>query len=684
MSRRKKYDVFLSYARADDDRRHVGSLADEMRNIFSRRTGHKLKLFQDKTEIHTADMWEERVGAALGASAVLVPVISRAYFASEWCRREWNHFAAAERALASAAHARLIYPVLLNGMPKVRGPDMAQQWLGEVSARQSLDLAGSPPGSHQHAAQVQFLMDGIMSRLHQINAEPPATGQGQAVEHRDVFVGQVGEGARFIDLLAQALNVTIVGLTNENLAAALSKALERKRRASGDGEDFWRSLRIVFLSDRLLDSLNDTPTDVPDRAEALLRRRLAAGYGLRSIRVLLEHVQYSHWELYESRYQLPFAGTLFEMPGGKRTVQLLLRRPQRRAQNQLYMEFAVGADQYMAGAFEDVVGSSTPLRSIIPVGVPREGGVFRCTSRRFREQVLRDGSRQSGWLPVVLLAAWRQLDGGRELVLQLRTAENSHRELNRLAHLTNYLLQDDIIGAGGGGAENAGPFDLSQDMLRRAARRTAEVEIGPDLADGLELDPECFRTYLHPDKENLFFYVFSAELPSHYEFLQQAEMRGAPIGGLLALREKQALRGALAVCRQARRPAGVAPAAAEIAALNLHVHGHHEMAEEVLASPREKTRLEGAARRIALLDGQTRQIRHSDGQQVELAGLAGLLFREFFTTFLPLYEKLGVPEAADALEAVDSSGARRSARDRLAGLYTDEAVMGSIPPSLDL
>lgn len=684
MGRKKSYDIFLSYARVDDEHRHVKGLADEMRDIFRRRTGHKLKIFYDKADIQTADVWQERIAAALSSSALLVPVVSRAYFSSEWCRTEWNHFAAAERSLAGGPSSRLIFPVLLDGMPKAPRSSIAPQWLSEVNARQSVDLAGWPSGSDPHSAQVQFLMDGIMARLHEINTDPPVLPQDGGVEHMDVFAGYVGEGGRFIDLLAKAQQVTIVGLTNENLAESLTRALERKRRDSGKDDDFWRSLRIVFLSDRLLDSLNDTLTDFPDRAEALLQRRLAAGYGLRSIRILLERVQHSHWELFESPHQLPFAGTLFEMPDGTRTVQLLVRRPRRRTQNQMYLEFAVGADQYMAGAFEDIVTTSTPLRTIIPVGVPQENDGFRCTGRRFREQILRDGSRQSGWVPVVLLTAWREHAGERELMLQLRTRQNSNRELNRLAPLTNYLLQDDIIAAGGEDAASAGQFDISAQVLAEAARRTAGEVIGPRLAEKLDLASEGCASYLYPDKENLHFQIFSAGLPPHHDFPPLAEMRGIRIQHLLLVREKQALLNAQQVCRLARRRASAPAAAHEIAALNLRVHGHHALAEEVLASRREKTRLDGASGRMAWLDRQSWQIRHRDGQQVALSGLAGLLFREFYTTFLPLYEKLNLPDAAEALAVVDSNRARRAARDRLAALYRDEAVMGSLPPGLDI
>jgi hypothetical protein len=39
----------------------------------------------------------------------------------------------------------------------------------------------------------------------------------------------------------------------------------------------------------------------------------------------------------------------------------------------------------------------------------------------------------------------------------------------------------------------------------------------------------------------------------------------------------------------------------------------------------------------------------SNGREVQIAGLSGLQYREFFTMLLPLYEQFGVPGAAAQL-----------------------------------
>src|SRR5262249_47613453 len=155
------------------------------------------------------------------------------------------------------------------------------------------------------------LMDGIVAKLHRLNVQGLAVAQPTDREHLNVFCGYVGEGQRFTQLLSEARSATIVGMTNETLAESLRRALEDKRRLSGRPDASWESLRIVFLSENLLDSLNDELLDYPDQTEATLQRRRAAENSMRSIRLLLEQAQSDHWELLRSEYQLPFAGTLF-------------------------------------------------------------------------------------------------------------------------------------------------------------------------------------------------------------------------------------------------------------------------------------------------------------------------------------------------------------------------------------
>ena len=91
------------------------------------------------------------------------------------------------------------------------------------------------------------------------------------VQHQEAETGYVDNGEHFTKLLAEAANATIVGFTNEKLASMLRTALDRKRAALQKPDACWDSLRVVFLSDKLLDLVNDERRESPSQEEALRR-----------------------------------------------------------------------------------------------------------------------------------------------------------------------------------------------------------------------------------------------------------------------------------------------------------------------------------------------------------------------------------------------------------------------------
>ena len=232
--------------------------------------------------------------------------------------------------------------------------------------------------------------------------------------------GHVDDGERFTQLLGEAVNATIIGFTNENLTSVLEDALARKRAALNDPHAFWRSLRIVFFSDKLLDSITDERPEYPDRREAFRQRRLAAVYGRRSVTVFLRRIRATSWTVYESPFVPPVVGTLFELPTGRRVVHLVIRHPQRSSSEHLYLEVDETGDQYFSAVFEDIIHNSISDNKIVPIGQAR-GDTFHRTGTRYRHNVLRDDSGAIGWLPYVLVVTWRRRDGRAEPFLQLRS-----------------------------------------------------------------------------------------------------------------------------------------------------------------------------------------------------------------------------------------------------------------------
>jgi hypothetical protein len=106
------------------------------------------------------------------------------------------------------------------------------------------------------------------------------------VQQHIASTGYIDNGDHFVELLSQAENVTIVGYTNESLASMLRLALTRKRAAVFRPDGCWSSIRVVFLTDDLLDRINDE-RGYPDPVEARLLRRRLAVYGRRTVRIFL-------------------------------------------------------------------------------------------------------------------------------------------------------------------------------------------------------------------------------------------------------------------------------------------------------------------------------------------------------------------------------------------------------------
>jgi len=501
---------------------------------------------------------------------------------------------------------------------------------------------------------------------------PPDPG----LQHHDVITGYVFDGGHFTRLLAEAISVTVVGYTNENLASMLRTALDLKRVALQRPDACWDSLRIVFLNDKLLDLVNDERREYPDKNEALKKRQEAAAQGRRTVNAFLRGMPTGRWTTYESNYFPTLVGTLFEMPNGRRIVQLLIRRPQRAAGDHLYVQMEDTQGHYFSWAFEEIVHSSVDDTKVVPVGRPAADAPerFQVASTRYLQNVLKDGSRESGWLPLVLVITWRTRGGQAEPLLQLRTHSNTARELGRLSHLSGHIIEDD--------RGTLQDFGLRDAVPLRAARRRVQIDTSEE--DLGVLRPVGTSRYIYADKENLFFFVYSCEFPEGYQPSGEAEMFPVSVSELLCVRENQALRLALELCESPPARGKIRTDAFEIATLNLSLHGYSELASRMLnAEARSQTGIARVAPEIRDLEERTRQTWSAlEQNKFVLKGLSGLQYREFFSLLLPYYETIGIGEAADHLRIIRKDENARRAAARLKKLYHDQIVMESIPLEL--
>jgi len=491
------------------------------------------------------------------------------------------------------------------------------------------------------------------------------------VQRHVATTGYIDNSEHFVRLLSEAMRVTIVGFTNERLASMLRTALARKRAAMLWQDGCWDSIRIVFLSDDLLESVNDE-RQYPDPDEALLLRRRASVHGRRTVSVFLRSLPTARWAIYDSPYFPPLIGTLFEMTDGRRIVQMLIRRPQRNASDHLYLELEDTRGHYFSNTFEEIVHGSIDDNKVVPVGVYLDDRL-RVTGSRFRQQVLIDGSQATGWLPLVLVVTWQIREGQPQPLLQLRTPLNAIRELGHLSHLAGHVTPDELPRPGT-------ELQLGHEAPLAAARRRVQVEtVERDVG---ELKPLATSTYLHPDKEHLFFFIYSCQLPEAFQLWRQAEMHPVSIQELLDIRENQALRKALSLCESPLASRRLRASAFELAALNLMLHGHAGLAQRLQDAASQAARTDDLAAEIRALEEQSRQTWLGLEDEVEVKGLSGLQYREFFSILLPFYASVGVPGAAERLRLITDDDNRRAALTRLSQLYHDEILMAAIPLEL--
>jgi hypothetical protein len=686
------FDVFVSYAHGDD-RRFVEKLVEELRRAFAAIAGRRLTVFLDQDGIPTAQRWQQTIRSALRTSSVMVAIITENYLSSDWCALEYEFFVAIEHdhsiKYGSAQSIPRIFPVMPAGQPDEAGlsPEQRRRRL-DASERQGIELAGTEsPMFTREVARLARDIHEALGRLAEFGAAPsalgvPALAEGDDddTEHPQVTSGYAKGGDRFISLLAEAVNVTVVGWTNLSLADSLETALELKRARQGS-HAFWRSLRIVFLKDDLLELIRDEhDAQFPTKETALRRRRQNAGYGRRSLSALLLKENQPHrFSLHEYGYIPPFTGTLFDMPDGRRIVQIVIRPPRRSASDHLFLEFADRTDQYFGAAFNDIVDLSHKYDEVLPIGEPDDDDVFQCTGARFRNRVLQDGSGATGWLPIVLVVTWWEAKGAAVPLLQLRTSRNSGRELDHLSHPAGHITQEDYRELEEH-SERAGrvTFPLPTHAPMIAARRRVALELGADLPQEVTF-ARNFR-YYHHDKEHLFFWVFDCKLPSRFQFPADAEMRPYTVEELLAIRENQVFDHAVRLCRNADVSRQNLERMAWIAAFNLTAHGHGDLASALLERVRgARADLTELQDDLAVRANRTRQFNQTATGERRILGLSGLQYREFFTGILPLYARLGVPGAVEYLDILEADETRMAAVERLAHIYADVNVMTQIP-----
>lgn len=84
-------DLFVSYAREDDANGWITEFLRNLKASYHQKTHDKpFKYFLDVEEIGGFDDWQHRLRNEIAKSRLFLAFVSPAYFASEWCLREWR------------------------------------------------------------------------------------------------------------------------------------------------------------------------------------------------------------------------------------------------------------------------------------------------------------------------------------------------------------------------------------------------------------------------------------------------------------------------------------------------------------------------------------------------------------------------------------------------------------------
>ena len=88
-----KNDLFVSYRRSSNagDDPWVDNFCNSVRSQLRDLVGN-VQIWRDTAELRGGDLWRPEIAEALDSSGIFVALISRTYFDSDECRKEFDRF----------------------------------------------------------------------------------------------------------------------------------------------------------------------------------------------------------------------------------------------------------------------------------------------------------------------------------------------------------------------------------------------------------------------------------------------------------------------------------------------------------------------------------------------------------------------------------------------------------------
>ena len=190
-----EYDVFISYARKDNLGGWVTALRDAVYDDFRDFTSEQFRIFFDESEIHGLSDWELRLRQGLRSSRVLLVCLSPNYFASPYCRWEWDEFARFQARRVGGGDA--VAGVYFTDLGGDHAHDDIANWRREVERVQFeklqpwFDDGVAALRDAQVRDRLKALGAGVYRHLRQARLAKQAPGNLR--RHNPGFVGRVTE-----------------------------------------------------------------------------------------------------------------------------------------------------------------------------------------------------------------------------------------------------------------------------------------------------------------------------------------------------------------------------------------------------------------------------------------------------------------------------------------------------------
>lgn len=136
-------DIFISYRHASNEThdRWIDNFCQELQARLAELVG-EVSIWRDKAKIEAGEQWRLEIAEAIDSAAVFLAIISRTYFDSEVCRKEFDRFLGRTRAATQKAKCTIV-PVFKQ--PPKPDQELPRE-LAEIHRHEFFKW--DPPGSH--------------------------------------------------------------------------------------------------------------------------------------------------------------------------------------------------------------------------------------------------------------------------------------------------------------------------------------------------------------------------------------------------------------------------------------------------------------------------------------------------------------------------------------------------------